>query len=191
MAFDLSKTKILIYFDSYGNLYFKHNNTNYQVNIDTIPICEPIIDSILGIYKKVDTLTAQKQNLKEKIRQQLEEDENEYLDSDSDTESEPKDDSDSVDLDIINDYGENNRKFIFSTSIDIIKVFELKNSRIASLYNTCIYHNNELIFTSESYYQDHIYTIHLYTSGDIIISQVGHNNKTYKLQTTDTELFFK
>lgn len=182
-------------FDIYGNMYlsFEHikDDTNYstyfedkyeyleyQINIGK---CNELIFDyddykIIDDSCKIRTKKIKGQKLSDMISNRLNIDDsfpdNKYFDSDSESEH-------SIDEDVVNMYGDNNPKFVFSND-DTFKIHNRQHGSVTALYDTCVYSNDQLQFISSNPTEESFYRMII--KNDIITMKITDSKETlYKL----------
>ncbi|CAH6421330.1 Hypothetical protein KVN_LOCUS227 [uncultured virus] len=178
-----------------NNEFFEETyDLKYQLSIEKIGL---IFDKINFDSNKLELINYSKIflyekdfNLRKKIKDEInnfdfEDNDDEYLDEDQDYDKYyPEDleyyednlDSDSdniLDEDIICQYGESNKPFIFS-NIDLfqIPICDIPSENICALYDTYIYDKNRLCFKTNSSDNSSIYRIKI-NNNELYLREIG------------------
>lgn len=202
--------------DQFGNIYFRHSNSIYQLNVDGKnniyfeKYNEADINKInqkIGKFTNLNdtSLRAKVKQEKEKYKYQLddideddEDDENYYDDtynkyylenSNILIDENCNDESEEfIDEENNKNFGEGNKKFNFYSSVEhIVDIHDIE--KIAALYDTYIYNiHDQLIFKSNSRDNESLYILKIYASGKIFFRPIGAHDKQYKLIINNNEL---
>jgi hypothetical protein len=183
--------KINIKFDTYGNIYLDTSNTTlslkynlHQLNIDNkgdiyvesynYQECDKSVKFVgdISILKKH---IIQELDYLEKITEGDVIESGEYIIEQEDSEDIV------IDEDIVKKYGHCNYKFDFNSSgKENIDIVQYENEEVSALYDTYIYIDDDLIYSSTSKISDSIYKI-IIRNDNIYIRQIGYKEKGYNI----------